>query len=135
MEDNCIFCKIIKGEIPSYTIYEDDYFKAILDRFPSTKGHTVIIPKKHFENIISLDSEYSSRVLEVAKIVIERIDKVIKADGYNILQNNGVAAGQTVMHYHMHVVPRFEKDDIKIGWHQLELTDEEMLETYNEIMK
>lgn len=135
MDKDCVFCKIIEGEIPSFTVYEDGYFKAILDRYPSGKGHTVIIPKKHFKNIFEIDEEYSSKVIGFVKKVTEILDKNLKADGYNILQNNGEASGQTVFHYHIHVIPRYKDDNINIKWHQMDISIEDLEKSYNDIME
>ncbi|MCL1925377.1 MAG: HIT family protein [Defluviitaleaceae bacterium] len=108
----CIFCKIINNEIPSHKVYEDDYFKAILDIFPASKGHTIIIPKKHTENLLDLEEAYLEKILPIAK----KIAKDLGCEHFNILQNNGEYAGQTVFHYHMHIIPRKENDKINIKW-------------------
>ncbi len=116
MNDDCVFCKIIKGEIPSFTIYEDEKFKVILDRFPSAKGHMLVLPKKHFENIFEIDDEYAESAMVVAKKMATLLADTYKPAGINILQNNGEAAGQTVFHYHIHIIPRYDDDKIRIGW-------------------
>ena len=118
MKDDCIFCKIVKGEIPSYTVYEDEYFKAILDIEPSSDGHTLIIPKHHSDNLYSLDDVSASKIVPVSKIIATRLKDILKCDGINIVQNNEAAAGQTVNHYHMHIIPRYENDEVKVGWKQ-----------------
>lgn len=107
-QDDCIFCKIIKGEIPNYTVYEDDDFLAFLDIFPSHKGHTLIIPKKHYADILNLPEELASKVLIIGKRIVAAMEKSINADGYNFVQNNREQAGQEVMHYHMHIIPRYK---------------------------
>lgn len=109
--DNCIFCKIANGEIPSNTLYEDEDFRVILDIEPATKGHALILPKKHFANLYEIDDERASKVLLVAKQMATKMQKALNCDGLNVVQNNGVAAGQTVFHFHMHLVPRYEQDD------------------------
>jgi len=109
---DCIFCKIIKGELPSHTIYEDDFFKAILDIFPASEGHIIIIPKVHAENLLDLEESYLEKMLPLAKKLAK--ERVIKE--FNVLQNNGTNAGQTVFHYHMHIIPRKENDTITITW-------------------
>lgn len=114
--DNCIFCKILAGEIPSTTVYEDDDFKAILDVNPAARGHVIILPKKHAANIYELPDEDASKVMVVAKKIATAVRDAFHCDGVNILQNNGEAAGQTVFHLHVHVIPRFDGDTVNIGW-------------------
>lgn len=114
--DNCIFCKILAGEIPSTTVYEDDDFKAILDVNPAARGHVIILPKRHAANIYELPDEDASKVMVVAKKIATAVRDAFHCDGVNILQNNGEAAGQTVFHLHVHVIPRFEGDTVNVGW-------------------
>ena len=108
--ENCIFCKIAAGEIPSATIYEDDDFRVILDIEPASKGHALILPKDHYANLYELPEELASKALVVAKKVITKMTEIVGCDGYNVLQNNGEAAGQTVFHFHMHLIPRYNGD-------------------------
>lgn len=115
-DENCIFCKIAEGVIPSATIYEDEDFRVILDIEPASKGHALIIPKEHYANLYELPEELASKVLVVAKKVVTAMTEVLGCDGYNVLQNNGEAAGQTVFHFHMHLIPRYEKDKVNIKW-------------------
>lgn len=110
-KENCIFCKIIAGEIPSNTIYEDEDFKVIMDIAPATKGHALILPKNHFDNIYDIDPEVLAKAVKVAQKVIKHATKVLGCEGYNLLQNNGEVAGQTVFHFHMHLIPRYENMD------------------------
>lgn len=121
-KDNCIFCKIAAGEIPSATIYEDDDFRVILDIEPASKGHALILPKEHYANLYELPDELAAKVLLVAKKVITKMTEIVKCDGYNILQNNGETAGQTVFHYHMHLIPRYKGDDVTLTWNHGELS-------------
>ena len=107
----CIFCKIIAGEIPSYTIHEDDEFKVILDINPASKGHALIIPKVHYANLYEIDEEVAARAMKLAKKLATRMTEVLKCDGFNLLQNNYEAAGQTVFHFHMHLIPRYENEE------------------------
>ena len=127
MNSNCIFCKIIEGEIPSVSVYEDEDFKAILDVAPSARGHVIILPKKHAANIFELPDEYVSKVMVVATKIAKAVKVTYHCDGVNILQNNGEAAGQTVFHLHVHVIPRFkgDTDTINIGWKPMD-TPEDM---------
>ncbi|NLZ83175.1 MAG: HIT family protein [Clostridiales bacterium] len=116
--ENCIFCKIIAGSIPSTTVYEDEDFKAIMDISPAAKGHVIILPKKHVANIYEMDDNIASKVLIVAKKVAIAIKGEFQCAGLNIVQNNGELAGQTVFHYHMHVIPRKQGDKVKFTWEQ-----------------
>ena len=122
--ENCIFCKIAAGDIPSATIYEDDDFRVILDIEPASKGHALILPKEHYANLYELPDELAAKALVVAKKVISKMTDVVGCDGYNVLQNNGETAGQTVFHFHMHLIPRYEKDDVTISWKQGTITEE-----------
>ena len=105
--DDCIFCKIIKGEIPSYTIYEDDDVKVFMDISPISKGHSLVIPKKHYTNILDIDKETLSKMDEVIKKIYPKF-KAIGAEGLTRMQNNEL--GQEVKHYHMHLIPRYKGD-------------------------
>lgn len=134
-QENCIFCKIAAGEIPSATIYEDDDFRVILDIEPASKGHALILPKKHYANLYELTDEVAAKALVVAKKVISRMTDIVGCDGYNIVQNNGEAAGQTVFHFHIHLIPRYTDDNVNITWKQGNLTEEikaEILSKMNE---
>ena len=122
--DNCIFCKIAAGEIPSATIYEDEDFRVILDIEPASKGHALILPKEHYANLYELSDELAAKALIIAKKVITKMTDIVGCDGYNVLQNNGETAGQTVFHFHMHLIPRYKEDDVTITWKQGALTDE-----------
>ena len=115
MED-CIFCKLANGIFETNVIYEDDTFKVILDVSPANPGHALILPKQHYANVFEIDENVLSKAMLLAKKVASRMKDVLKCDGVNIVQNNGEAAGQTVMHYHLHVIPRYVNDGQKIGW-------------------
>ncbi|MBQ8559796.1 MAG: HIT family protein [Tyzzerella sp.] len=132
-DDNCIFCKIAAGEIPSATLYEDDDFRVILDIEPASKGHALIIPKEHYANLYELDDELAAKAMVLAKKMITKLTDILECDGYNVLQNNGPAAGQTVFHFHMHLVPRYKNDNVKIGWKLGKLTDNVKEEILNKI--
>lgn len=126
MKKDCVFCKIAAGEIPSATVYEDNDFKAILDISPAAKGHVIIIPKNHGDDIFQLSNEEASKVFVLAANIGKALKDVLKCDGLNILQNNGEAAGQTVFHFHMHLIPRFKKDNVTITWSSMKYLDGEM---------
>lgn len=115
MKADCIFCKILDGDIPSFQVYEDEDFKVILDRFPASKGHVLILPKGHYENLFELPLEISEKLYPLAQRLAKAIKEAVKADGINIIQNNGEAAGQSVFHFHMHIIPRFNEDKIVLN--------------------
>ena len=123
-DSNCIFCKIAGGEIPSATLYEDADFRVIMDISPASKGHALILPKEHYANLYELPDELAAKVLVLAKKMTTKLKDIVGCDGYNVLQNNGEAAGQTVFHFHMHLIPRYENDEVNIGWKLGTLTDE-----------
>lgn len=122
--ENCIFCKIISGEIPSTTIYEDNDFKVILDVSPATEGHALILPKKHYKDLDELDKSCGEKLLTIASNVGKALMDTFGYEGYNIVQNNGLAAGQTVFHFHMHLIPRYKDDQVGLEWKVGELTEE-----------
>ncbi|MEA5026031.1 MAG: HIT family protein [Erysipelotrichaceae bacterium] len=107
----CIFCKIIKQEIPAHVIYEDDLVLAIFDISQVTKGHTLIMPKKHYANIYEADDAVLERMIIVSRQLAGRLKKKFNASGINILNNNEPAAGQTVEHLHFHIIPRYDEND------------------------
>lgn len=125
---NCIFCKIANGEIPSTTLYEDEDFRVILDLGPATRGHALLLPKNHFANLFELDDETAQKAILVAKKMAGKMKDALGADGFNLVQNNGEAAGQTVFHFHMHLIPRYENDNAGILWEPGETTPEDMVE-------
>ena len=126
--ENCIFCKIANGEIPAAALYEDDDFKVILDLGPASKGHALILPKAHAANIYELPDELAAKAMILAKKMASKMTEALKCDGFNIVQNNGEAAGQTVQHFHMHLIPRYVNDGQKILWTPGESTTEELEE-------
>ena len=124
-DDNCIFCKLANGEIPTATLYEDEDFRVILDANPASKGHALIIPKEHYANLSELDDTLAGKAMILAKKMINRLTDVLGCDGYNLVQNNGECAGQTVFHFHLHLIPRYKDDGVGIGWKLNELTEED----------
>lgn len=125
-EENCVFCKIAKGDIPSKVLYEDDEFKVILDLGPATKGHALILPKNHYRNLYEIPDEVAGKVMLLAKKMARHMTEKLNCDGFNLVQNNGEAAGQTVFHFHMHLIPRYTEDGQTLGWKPLEFTQEEL---------
>ena len=114
--ENCIFCKILNGDIPSTKIYEDDQFVIMLDIGPASFGHALILPKDHYANIFEMPEEVLSKSICLAKTFGEKLVKALGADGLNLVQNNGTAAGQTVFHYHLHLIPRYDGDSVGDLW-------------------
>lgn len=125
-DDNCIFCKIANGEIPSRTLYEDESFRVILDLGPATKGHALILPKEHYADLFALPQETAADAMKLAKRIAGAQKDALKADGLNLVQNNGAAAGQTVGHFHIHLIPRYEGDGQSIGWKPGNPEDEDL---------
>ncbi len=123
---DCIFCKLAAGEIPSNTIYEDDDVRAILDASPAAKGHALIIPKEHFEDVFDMDEKILCASHRAAQKVASKMKDALSCDGVNILQNNGEAAGQTVFHYHVHIIPRYKGDDmgVHMKWEHVAYEDD-----------
>ena len=132
-DENCIFCKLANGDIPTATVYEDEYLRAIMDAAPANKGHIIILPKSHAANIYELEDEYVSRAFVLAKKLAVALKKLTGCDGVNILQNNCEAAGQTVFHFHVHVIPRFKNDDCTIVWKPTSYEDGEASEVAKKI--
>ena len=131
MKDDCIFCKLANGVFPTNSIYEDDTFNVILDAGPATKGHALILPKEHYDNLYELPDETAGKTMILAKKLAGEMSRRLNADGLNIVQNNGEAAGQTVMHYHLHLIPRYKNDGQHILWQPSEPSKEELEETRN----
>ena len=124
--DNCIFCKLAAGDIPTNSLYEDDKFRVILDLAPATKGHALILPKDHFANLYEIPDETAGEVMRLAKKMAVVMTEKLGCDGFNLLQNNGEVAGQTVFHFHMHLIPRYAGDGKILEWDKLEMTQEEL---------
>ena len=125
-DNNCIFCKLANGVFPTNSIYEDEDFNVILDLAPATKGHALILPKQHADNLYELPDETASKVLVLAKKLAKTMTDKLGCDGFNVVQNNGEVAGQTVLHFHMHLIPRYEQDAQKIAWKPQEVPAEEL---------
>lgn len=132
-ENNCIFCKIANGEIPSRTLEENDKFRVVLDVGPATKGHALILPKDHYANLYELPEETAADVMKLAKKMAIRMKEKLHCDGFNLVQNNEPAAGQTVFHFHLHLIPRYENDNQQINWVPGKPTAEEMDKVLQEL--
>ena len=125
-KDDCIFCKLANGVIPTNSLYEDDVVKVIFDAGPASSGHVLILPKEHFDNVYSLDDDTAAHIFQVAVKVAKALKEGLNLEGLNIVQNNGEIAGQTVFHFHMHIIPRYKGDTVNVGWKPGEVTDEEI---------
>lgn len=121
----CIFCNIISGEIPSYKVYEDDNFYAFLDISQATYGHTLVVPKQHFENLFAMPDFLLEKMLILVRDLASKIKTATNCKGINILNNNGEAAGQSVHHFHIHIIPRYDNDNFSIKAIENKLNNEE----------
>ena len=113
---DCIFCKIVAGDIPSHKVYEDNATLAFLDINPASRGHALVIPKQHAVDLYDMPPDALSNVAQVAQQVARRLQEVLQPDGLNVIQNNGSAAGQAVFHYHVHLIPRWQGDGVLRWW-------------------
>ena len=134
-DNNCIFCKIANGEIPSRTLYEDEDFRVIMDLAPATKGHSLILPKEHYKNIYEIADDTAAKVLPLAKKMAALMTEKLGADGFNIVQNNNEVAGQTVFHFHVHLIPRYNDDNQSLVMKPQEMTDAQIDEIRDTIVK
>lgn len=127
-KEDCIFCKIANGQIPSVTVYDNRDFRVILDINPATRGHALVLPKEHFDNLYELDSDTAAKMFVLTSELARVMKKELHCDGMNIVQNNEEAAGQTVNHLHIHLIPRYKDDGVDIRWAQNESKEEELKE-------
>ncbi len=134
-DDNCIFCKIANGEIPSRTLYEDEDFRVIMDLAPATKGHSLIMPKNHYKNIYEIADDTAAKVFPLAKKMAALMTEKLGADGFNIVQNNNEVAGQTLFHFHVHLIPRYNDDNQSLVMKPQEVTDAQLDEIRDTIVK
>lgn len=109
--DNCIFCKIANHEIPGKVLYEDDVCMAFLDLSQTTDGHTLVIPKKHYDHFLDVDENPLSHMMIVSQKIANQLQKKMNAKGFNIITNMNEVAGQSVKHFHIHIIPRYQKED------------------------
>ncbi len=134
MKDDCIFCKLANGVFPTNSIYEDDLFNVILDVGPATKGHALIIPKEHAENLFDLPDETAAAAMKLAKKLGKHMMEKLGADGLNLVQNNGEVAGQTVKHFHLHLIPRYEGDGQNLLWDPTSPSPEELVKIKDQLV-
>ncbi len=132
-KEDCIFCKIAAGEIPSKTLYEDEQFRVILDLGPATRGHALILPKNHAADLYELPDETAAAAMKLAKKMALLLRERLGCDGLNLVQNNGEIAGQTVPHFHLHLIPRYREDGQRISWVPSKPTQEELETVRKEI--
>ena len=127
-DNNCIFCKLANKDIPTNIIYEDEKFTVIMDASPATKGHALILPKNHAANIYELPDKDAADIFVLAKKMAKKMTEILQCDGFNIVQNNGEVAGQTVFHFHMHLIPRYLNDgnQEKLTWNHADISAEEI---------
>lgn len=130
---SCVFCQIIAGDIPAFTLYEDEYVKAFLDISQTTIGHTLVVPKQHSENVLTVESEnVDIAILRAVKMVSQKLESVLACKGFNIVSNVKEVAGQTVFHTHFHVIPRYDTND---GFQQIYTTNEPDFEKLEQLHK
>lgn len=129
MDESCIFCKIANGRIPASTVYEDDEFRVILDLGPASRGHALILPKNHFRDVCELDEKTAAKILPLGARIGGAMKESLGCTGFNLVQNNGGAAGQTVFHFHMHVIPRYEGGPAIVSWTPGQAAPEELDQT------
>ncbi len=110
--DNCIFCRIIRGEVPSKTVFENEHFKVMLDIGPASRGHVLILPKEHYSDLFELPEELAAEVLPLARKIASGVKKAFRPAGVKLVQNNGAMAGQTVMHFHLHIIPCYDGTEV-----------------------
>ena len=133
VRDDCIFCKIANGVIPAAALYEDEDFKVILDAGPASKGHALILPKQHYQDLCELDEAVGTRVLGLAAKLGKAMKSGLGCAGFNLVQNNGEAAGQTVKHFHMHIIPRYEGGPEMVAWKPGSVDPEEAEQIVEEV--
>lgn len=134
-KEDCIFCKIANGEIPAKTLYEDEDFRIILDLGAATRGHALIVPKEHATDLYELPDETAGKVMILAKKMASTMKEKLQCDGLNLVQNNGEAAGQTISHFHLHLIPRYVNDGQEINWVPGKPTQEELEAVRKEIVE
>ena len=115
-DPDCIFCKIVAGEVPSFTLFEDDATLAFMDINPANEGHALVIPKEHAVDLYAVSDEALTRTAVTAKKVAVAVARTLNPDGLNLVQCNGAAAAQSVMHFHVHVLPRSKNDGLAMNW-------------------
>lgn len=125
-EENCVFCKIVKKEIPAEIIYEDGYVVVFMDISPASKGHLLIIPKKHRVMFHEMSNEGAEKMMKAARMITESMFNNVSDEGYNLVMNNGIHAGQEINHCHLHIIPRVKSDGINFHWNHVKYEEGEI---------
>jgi len=133
MSAECTFCQIIKKEKQAYFVYEDEQCAAFLDAYPVNEGHTLVVPKKHYENIYDIPEGTLAHIMKVSKKLAMDYQKIFHSIGLNIIQSNGSAAKQTVFHFHLHLIPRYQNDGLALFRHHFARTDHDLANTHQKI--
>ena len=133
--ENCIFCKIVEGKIPSANIYEDAYVISFLDIMPANKGHCLVVPRKHAQTLSEMEDGDLAATIIAAKKIAKALSLSFGNSGFNLIMNNGKEAGQLVNHAHIHIIPRFQKDRLRIKWSHLKYENDELKEYAEKIKK
>lgn len=126
MSEDCIFCKIVNGDIPCAKIFEDDKLISFLDIGPANKGHALIVTKEHYETLLEVPDEVLTDLMNKAKKIARAMSSALGAEGFNVLMNNKEIAGQLVPHAHVHIIPRFSGDGINLNWKPKKYKDKEI---------
>jgi len=134
MSEECTFCKIINKEKQAYFVYEDEHCAAFLDAFPFNEGHTLVVPKRHYKNIYDIPEEILAHIMKISKRLALDYQKIFHSIGLNIIQSNGTAAKQTVFHFHLHIIPRYQDDGLALFRHHFPRNDSNLSGTYQKIV-
>lgn len=133
MSEECIFCQIVRKEKEAYLVYEDERCVAFLDAYPVNEGHTLVVPKEHYENIYDIPEVLFTHVMKIGKKLAMDYQKIFQSIGLNIIQSNGSAAKQTVFHFHLHLIPRYQNDGLVLFRHHFTRADNNLSKTYHKI--
>lgn len=134
MSENCLFCQIVRREKSAYIVYDDEKCMAFLDVYPVTEGHTLVIPKEHYQNIYQIPDEQLAHIIKICKKLAHHYLDIFQTSGLNIIQSNGIAATQTIFHFHIHLVPRYDQDGLTLFRHQLNRDENNLTNAYNKII-
>ncbi len=134
MSEECIFCQIVRKKKEAYFVYEDERCAAFLDAYPVNEGHTLVVPKEHYENIYDIPEDIFAHVMKIGKKLAMDYQKIFQSIGLNIIQSNGTAAKQTIFHFHVHLIPRYQNDGLALFRHHFARTDHDLLNTYKKII-
>ena len=133
MSEECIFCQIVRKEKEAYLVYEDERCAAFLDAYPVNEGHTLVVPKEHYENIYDIPEDIFTHVMKTGKKLAMNYQEIFQSIGLNIIQSNGTAAKQTIFHFHLHLIPRYQNDGLALFRHHFAGTDHDLANTHQKI--